>query len=49
MSIDEVKELNPEIEKIEDGESIKIKETVPVLPVKYICEEQEEEIIELDT
>lgn len=49
MSIDEVKELNPEIEKIEDGESIKIKETVSVLPVKYICEEQEEEIIELET
>lgn len=49
MSIDEVKDLNPEIEKIEDGESIKIKETVSVLPVKYICEEQEEEIIELET
>lgn len=49
MSVDEVKELNPEIEEIENGEPVKIKETVSVLPVKYVCEEQEEEIIELDT
>ncbi len=48
MSVDEVKELNPEIEKIENGEQVKIKETVSVLPVKYTMEEQEEEIIEID-
>lgn len=49
MSVDEVKELNPEIENIHNGEQVKIKETVSVLPVKYTCEEQEEEIIELDS
>lgn len=49
MSVDEVKELNPEIGNIQNGEQIKIKETVSVLPVKYTCEEQEEEIIELDS
>lgn len=48
MSVDEVKELNPEIESISDGEPVKIKEKVSVLPVKYVKEEQEEEIIELD-
>jgi murein DD-endopeptidase MepM/ murein hydrolase activator NlpD len=51
MSVEEVKEHNPKIsdaESIESGESIKIKEAVSVLPVKYVCEEQEEEIIELD-
>lgn len=50
MSVDEVKELNPEIDKeIEDGSQVKIKEKVSVLPVKYVCEEKEEEVIELDT
>lgn len=49
MSVDEVKELNPEIKEIEDGEQIKIKETVSVLPVKYTKEEQEEEIITLNS
>ncbi len=55
MSVDEVKELNPKIgklessEKIENGEQVKIKEKVAVLPVKCVKEEQEEEIIELDT
>lgn len=49
MSVEEVKELNPEIKKIEDGEQIKIKETVSVLPIKYTKEEQEEEIIQLDS
>lgn len=48
MSVDEVKELNPEIEKLENGEQVKIKETVSVLPVKYTKEEKEEEIIEID-
>ncbi len=48
MSVDEVKELNPEIENIENGEQVKIKETVSVLPVKYTKEEKEEEIIEID-
>ncbi len=49
MSVDEIKELNPEIESISDGEQIKIKETVSVLPVKYVCEEQEEEIIQVNS
>ncbi len=53
MSVDEVKELNPEIEQpkeqLENGIRVKIKETVAVLPVKYIREEQEEEIIEIDS
>ena len=49
MSVDEVKELNPEIEEIENGEQVKIKETVSVLPVKYTCQEQEEEIVELNS
>lgn len=49
MSVDEVKQLNPEIEKIENGEQVKIKETVSVLPVKYTKEEQEEEIIQIDS
>ena len=49
MSVDEVKKLNPEIENIQNGEQVKIKETVSVLPVKYICEEQEEEVIELES
>ncbi|MBQ3565882.1 MAG: peptidoglycan DD-metalloendopeptidase family protein [Oscillospiraceae bacterium] len=49
MSVEEVKELNPEIESIENGEQVKVKEKVSVLPVKYTCEEQEEEIVEIDT
>lgn len=49
MSVDEVKELNPEINDIKDGEQIKIKETVSVLPVKYVCEEREEETISLNS
>ncbi len=49
MSVDEVKELNPEINDIKDGEQIKIKETVSVLPIKYVCEEREEEIISVSS
>lgn len=53
MSVEEVKELNPEIEQaekqLENGVQVKIKETVSVLPVKYTREEQEEEIIEIDS
>ena len=50
MSVDEVKKLNPDIEESDiDGEQVKVKETVAVLPVKYVCEEQEEEIVEVDS
>ena len=50
MSVDEVKKLNPDIEETDiDGEQVKVKETVAVLPVKYVCEEQEEEIVEVDS
>ena len=50
MSVDEVKKLNPDIEEADiDGEQVKVKETVAVLPVKYVCEEQEEEIVEVDS
>lgn len=49
MSVEEVRELNPEIEQLEDGEQIVVKEKVAVLPVKYTCEEQEEEIVELES
>ncbi|MGN0612514.1 MAG: peptidoglycan DD-metalloendopeptidase family protein [Porcipelethomonas sp.] len=48
MSVDEVKELNPEISQIENGEQVKIRETVSVLPVKYVRQEQEEEIVDID-
>lgn len=49
MTVDEVKKLNPEIGKLEEGESVKVRETVPVLPVKYTREEtEEEELVLLD-
>lgn len=48
MSVEEVRELNPEIDELSDGEQIKVKESVSVLPVKYVCEEQEEEIVQID-
>lgn len=48
MTVEEVKELNPDMEKLEEGESVKIKETVAVLPVKYTCEVTEEEELEYD-
>lgn len=43
MTVEEVKELNPEIEKIEKGEPVKVKEKVSVMPVKYTCAVTEEE------
>ena len=50
MSVEDIKELNPEIEDgsedLKEGESVRVKETVSVLPVKYTCEVTEEE--ELD-
>lgn len=48
MTVEEVKELNPEIEELEEGESIKVRETVSVLPVKYTCEVTEEERLNYD-
>lgn len=45
-TVEDIKELNPDIENIEAGSEIKIKETVPVLPVKYTCEVKEEEELE---
>lgn len=48
MTVEEVKELNPEIEKLEEGEPVKVKETVSVLPVKYTCEVTEEEELSYD-
>lgn len=48
MTVEEVKELNPEMEKLENGEAVKVKETVSVLPVKYTCRETEEEAIDCD-
>lgn len=50
MTVEDIKDLNPEIEDdledLKEGESVKVKETVSVLPVKYTCEVTEEE--ELD-
>ena len=41
MSVEDIKELNPEIEDgsedLKEGESVRVKETVSVLPVKYTC------------
>lgn len=48
MTIEEVKELNPDIDKLKEGESVKVKETVAVLPVKYTCEVTEEEELAYD-
>ncbi|MGN0622080.1 MAG: peptidoglycan DD-metalloendopeptidase family protein [Porcipelethomonas sp.] len=44
MSVDEVKELNPDIESENVG-SVKVRETVSVLPVRYVCEETEEKSV----
>jgi len=44
MSVDEVKELNPDIDE-EDVDSVKIKEKVSVLPVKCVREETEEKAV----
>ncbi len=53
MSVDEVKKLNPDVameeKRIKDGEQVKVQETVSVLPVKYVREEQEEEIVQVDS
>ncbi len=46
MTVEDIKELNPKIDKLEEGEQVKVKETVSVLPVKYTCEETEEEEID---
>ncbi len=48
MTVEEVKELNPEIDELEKGKPVKVKETVAVLPVKYTCEVTEEEELEYD-
>ena len=44
MSVDEVKELNPDIDEV-DVDSVKIKEKVSVLPVKCVREETEEKAV----
>lgn len=50
MTVEEVKELNPEMkkekQKLKEGEAVKVVESVSVLPVKYTCQVTEEE--ELD-
>lgn len=48
MTVEEVKALNPEMEKVEEGKPVKVKETVSVLPVKYTCEVTEEEELSYD-
>lgn len=46
MTVEDIKQLNPELEEFEEGEQVKVKETISVLPVKYTCEVTEE--VELD-
>ena len=43
MTVSEIEELNPGIETLEEGETVKVKVAVAVLPVKYTCEVTEEE------
>lgn len=48
MTIEEIKKLNPDISKLEEGEAVKIKETVSVLPIRYTCQVTEEEELSYD-
>ena len=43
MTVEEVEELNPELGELEEGEPVMVREKVSVLPVRYTCEETEEE------
>lgn len=48
MTVSEIEELNPDIQEIKEGETVKVKVDVAVLPVKYTCEETEEEELEYE-
>lgn len=53
MTVEEVKELNPEMKqlkkgKLEKGKHVMVKEKVSVLPVKYTCSVTEEETLDYE-